>query len=153
MSIIVYRDGIMAADSQVSAGDRRSGLATKIVRNKHGGFAGAAGELSVCHLFREWFAQSRSGAFVPPPSEQGFGAIMVDASGLVTRMDHNGKVYPAPEAAYHIEGCAEEVAAGALEHGATAEEAVLVACRVHNRCCGPIVTERLASLDEKEAVA
>ena len=67
------------------------------------------------------------------------------------RMDHHGTVYPAPQADYHIEGCGEEIAAGALEAGATAEEAVGIACRLHAYCGGPVQVERLKVEAEDES--
>lgn len=144
MTIIVFTDGIMAADSGVFAGDRWSGAATKIVRGRDGGLAGAAGTRAGCHLFLKWFEQGSAGQFVPPQDDgHGFGALMVDPSGNVTRMDKHGTIYPSPNVAYHIEGCAEDIAAGALEAGATAEEAVEIVCRLHPYCRLPVDSLKL----------
>lgn len=153
MTIIVYRSGVLAADAAVYAGDRQSGTTTKIVRGKHGGIAGAAGTHATCQAFLQWFERGMpAGKFTPPDDgDLGFGALMVDATGAVTRMNRHGIIYQAPEADYHIEGSGEDVAAGALEHGATAEEAVEIAIRLHPFCGGPIVVERLAVAESEAA--
>ncbi len=144
MTIIVYRAGEMAADSGVIAGYRFAGTVTKLVRNAAGDIAGAAGPHADCHRFREWFAEGCQGQFVPNDAgDIGFGALMIDAEGNVTRMDRHGTIYPGTKGAYHIEGCAEDIAAGALEHGATAREAVEIVCRVWLGCAGPVCVERL----------
>lgn len=141
VTIIAYRAGILAADSAVYAGGRLAGAIKKLARNANGGIAGAAVPHVVCYKFRAWFVGDRAAEFVPGIDD--FGAIIVESDGCVWRMDHHGVVYPSPAADYHVEGSAEDIAAAAMEFGASAIEVVEVACRIHGFCCGPVQVERL----------
>ena len=104
MTIIVYRAGIMAADSAVHAGDRLSGTVRKLVKRSDGSIAGASGPTAVCHAFRGWFVERPAFRVPFDPKCDDFGAIMVYSDGSVWRIDKHGFTFPAPEADYHIEG-------------------------------------------------
>lgn len=145
MTIIVYRDGIMAADSAVFAGDRYCGLSKKIVRNERGEIAGAAGMRANCQAFFAWFLGDKGAPPAFIKDDGGLSALIVGVDGCVSRMDENGIVYLSMEHHYHVAGIGADIACGALELGATAEQAVRVACKINAWCREPITIERLGA--------
>lgn len=87
MTAIVYAAGVMAADSQMSAGDYRHGSVRKITRSPKGTLGAASGQAGWADTFRrwvdtgkidEWLATGCADPF-PVKGERGcFGAIVVE---------------------------------------------------------------------------
>lgn len=145
MTIIVLRDGIMAADSITTDGWTRRGAVRKIVRSKSGIVGAAAGPTAACHHFRQWLLEDdMARAFHPDVGDEGFGAILAFPDGTIAKLNAKGQrfTYLAP---WYIEGVAEEVALGALALGASAVEAVKVCIEYHLRCGGPVQIEKVGA--------
>lgn len=131
MTVIVYRDGIIAADTWVTAGDMVVGEVSKIISNKHG-LWGASGHLTDMGKFHEW---ADSDELCPDIFEKmgfdDFFGMYIDNEGMIFYFDHLSKGIPTPVIAkYAAVGSAQHVAAGALEVGASAIEAVKAVARV-----------------------
>lgn len=142
MTVIVYRDGIMAADSQITDDYILRGQCKKIYRAPCGALGAATGLFAAGTRFGEWFVGGRNGNFDPKSGDRYFGALIVEADGTLWAMDNTGTCsqFSAPWAA---EGGGDQIAMGALEMGATAEQAVSVAIKHHAGCGGRIQVERL----------
>jgi hypothetical protein len=123
MTIICYRDGIMAADSLVSMDWLNRGSVQKIIRGPDGCIAASSGTLSGTQRFNEWVASGRKKPFDPKCEAGKFGAIVVEKGGRVRVMQNEG-VLCGLEAPFYAEGCGVEFVVGAMAAGATAESAV-----------------------------
>src|SRR5882672_6469962 len=55
MTTIAFKDGYVASDTAVEWQGTIMGYVNKIVRTKHGGLAGAAGDACFCNEFLKWF--------------------------------------------------------------------------------------------------
>jgi len=132
MTIIAYKDGEMWADDIITAnGGLIVGRELKTVRRKKdGALAGASGDSSACGLFLKWAASGRG---KPPEVFTGdnstSGAIIVTRDGII----HD---YSGPEPSYinadcYAVGMGCEIALGAMHHGASAKEAVVIACQAY----------------------
>ena len=142
MTIICYRDGVMAADGATFTHDRIAGMVRKIARAPDGSLGAAAGDAGECGRFRTWVENGMKEPFKLTEGAD-FGGIVVSPSGIVTRLDNKARPVLL-DADYAIEGAPEDIAAGAMEAGATAEQAVRICIKVHGFCAGPVQVERLA---------
>ncbi len=143
MTIIAYRDGVMAADSQVSGDYAIRGSKKKIYRTNRGDIVAASGGCGGIAKFIEWLQGDRAERFDPKPFTDSFGAILVTAEGQVVCYDDFG--LPVDVIAdYHADGAGRDFALGAMAVGASAEEAVRVAIKHSPHCGGDIQIERLA---------
>lgn len=64
MTIIVYQNGIIAADTQTTDKGLAVSNHAKIARNRNKDLAGAAGSVEWCARFLKWFSEGENG---PPP--------------------------------------------------------------------------------------
>ncbi|KKW09809.1 MAG: 20S proteasome A and B subunit [Candidatus Gottesmanbacteria bacterium GW2011_GWB1_49_7] len=152
MTTIAYRDGLMAADSQAStesylektpcqkiyqiACDDSAAWGGALVGLAQGSFAGL--------VFLEWLKGKRS------REEMSFDLMQDD--DFLSLVVHHGKIsiwnrylvpdYPASDMTFWAIGSGAKVALGAMECGATAEEAVRVAAKYDLFTGGEIVTAR-----------
>ena len=132
MTIITYRDGVMAADRLVTTvHDLTAGTRTKVYK-VNGWLAGGTGLSEDCAAFVGWIAQG-----LPqerPKLESQFVGIAVSPNGSVH--NYNGALVDfALEAPYYAIGSGDAVAMGAMFAGANAQQAALAAC-AHNPFCG-----------------
>lgn len=144
MTVIVYRDGVMASDSLLSGQGVRCGEAEK-VRDINGWLIGISGNWGVaCELF-DWFEQECRDSIKRPPSQihvdddkYPIGVLLVrKSSGAVFCIDGLG--YPQRiNAPFYAIGSGAEVALGAMEMGADAIKAVKAACKFNCYCGGRI---------------
>ena len=142
MTIIVYRDGVLAADSLSTAGSVRCGTDRKIVRAHDGSLAAAAGTCGSCSEFLSW-ANARDCAFPTPDNDDDFEGILVKPDGSIVFYDFKGRAFTPPTDDYYVLGCGYEIALGALAVGATAEQAVAACIKHHALCGGPIQVESI----------
>lgn len=144
MTTIVYRDGIVAADSRVTSESEAGGHivhhCVKLFR-KGGAIVGLQGESSPGMLFLSWF-----GSKAPPPSalmesEADFCALVLTRKGLFEYDKWcNAEAVMLPKhRAYHAIGSGAKAAFGALAMGATARRAVAVACMFDPYTAPPVV--------------
>lgn len=138
MTIVVYRDGVMAADTACWTGDIMVGHRRKIVRSPAGHLAGGAGESTLTERFRAWVCAGCPGDL--PDLSGDFNGLLVQPDGTCARVRQSVTPLDAP---YYAIGIGEDVAAGALAMGATAEQAVRVAIACHAYCGGDVQVERL----------
>jgi ATP-dependent protease HslVU (ClpYQ) peptidase subunit len=143
VTCIAYRDGVLAADSQATAQDGLvTGRVTKIWRLPDGGLCGGAGAAGDMMSFLAWAGGDRAATWHGKDTESGFSGVMISPQGEVSLYDIEGRAY-ALDAAFYARGVGAELAIGAMAMGATAEQAVEVACRFSVWCGGPIHTLRL----------
>lgn len=140
MTVIAWKDGIMAADSVSSRGDTRY-----YVRKLHrvGNLVvGMSGNTDSCEALLDWFRKGRQIETFPKCQEKDTYACAVFALG--------GRVYTIDQTPYPSEmlapfgaiGCGREVAIGAMAAGATATEAIAIASTWCDGCGGPILSEK-----------
>lgn len=140
MTIICYRDGVMAADSASTSDGIRVGSARKIVRMLNGGLAAGGGRNDNAALFRAWAAGPRTEPLKLNEGE--FAGLIVEPDGAVMDVFRDGSVVPY-DAPFAVQGCAWQVAFGAMAAGACAVRAVEIAIQYSDGCYGPVQTECL----------
>ena len=141
MTIIVARDGIMAADSACFANDLIVGHTKKITRLNDGCLIGLTGTSA---LILKLTAFLNDGGDVPtfPDDEMPCG-LMLDVSGAIHKVE--GVNVFIVECEYAASGAPMEMAYGALGAGASASEAVKVCIERHVWCGGTIQAEAIGS--------
>ena len=143
MTVIAYRDGIMAADTGTWSGNLITHcLAEKIYRTRTGALLACAGRVSKIIAVRQWI----DGGDRPAPDEKdNFGALLVHREmKLVERISWDMLIYP-DEGPFQVEGSHDEFLFGALAAGASAEEAVALALRFTGYAAGEVRTVRLGA--------
>ncbi len=136
MTVIAYREGIMAADSLVTSdnGRTREGTFMKIRRLQRFNdwhIVGAAGSLGDCIKFYRWFEGS-------PEEFEGIEGISVNCR---TRKMYgwDDSLEPLPIGApFMTAGSGAPLALAAMHAGASAEEAVRAAMKVDGSLGGPV---------------
>jgi hypothetical protein len=138
MTTVVFRDGVLAADSQCSAaGWRQPGGMTKIWRVKKRLVSGT-GDVSRMHAFLRWVDGGMKGK--PPEMTEGSG-IIVEPDGTVREFEAAGEMsFDAP---FYAWGSGMPAALAALYMGASAERAVEIAMLVDPRSGGATQSMRL----------
>lgn len=152
MTIIAYRDGIIAADSRVTVDSEAGGtrmfrcekLFRKTVkdgRKKVPVIIATAGESAPGLVFVDWYGSDK-----PPP------AALIDGNAdftcLILRPDGLYEVdrWCRPEKIimkFYAIGSGSKVALGAMELGASAKQAAEAACKWDPYCAAPVFTMRL----------
>lgn len=121
VTTIAYRDGVLAADTLMTANGMRAGDQVKIMRRGRLiiGFAGASRNFEA---FRNWLASGATGAF---SSEDGNVFIIPPDGCPVVWGD--GDTPWRETAPFWALGTGEAVAMGAMQAGSSAEDAVRAA--------------------------
>lgn len=144
MTTYAYKNGVLVADTAVTMGGQYLGTTLKIV--KKGPFlAAASGSASLARNFIDWVARGMKGdvpdMLVTASKEDwtAWGQIFCP-DGLVVSFEPNGvNTYRSP---FTADGSGGMIAMGAMAHGATAEEAVRIACKLDVATREPIVILR-----------
>jgi len=145
MTVIVYRDGVMAADGACWRGEVCITLtAKKIARSPSGGLLGCAGPSEICEAAIASFREGKFEAFGRTKESHEWGAIAVTPDGKVFTMDGLGNFFER-KVPWATEGSHTEFLAGALCTGATAEQAVRLAVERCLWAAGEIQVERLGN--------
>ena len=143
MTIICYRDGVMAADS--AAGQYSIRLAAsvqKILKTPGGELVASCGPSTDGQAFRRWVLAGRD-EMKKPDLSSNFCGLLVEADGVVKEYD--GRMdWAEMTAPFFVLGSGAETAFGAMAFGASAIEAVEIAIKYCEGCGGPIQIERLA---------
>ena len=152
MTVICYKDGVLAADrSSCDESDMIVGVRTKIVRASPKIMGGTCGSAHHATLFREWVENGMVVGSIPDLGDDKFGALLI-LDGEAFRYNH--RFVPVKvEAPFHTIGNGEMVAAGAMFMGATAEQAVAAACALVLGCGGGVDVLRLAVTHEASPAA
>lgn len=143
MTVIVYRDGVMAADTAVWCDQVIVGYVRKVWRLPDGSLFGASGRMCDVVALRWWLSEGGIPDRRPPSAERGtFSALLVAPGGGIKRIEWDMRPYDL-EPGYHTCGAHIEFLHGALAAGASAEEAVHLAIQYGDSAAGKVVVERL----------
>jgi hypothetical protein len=134
MTVIAYRDGIIAADTGLWLGQITNGQMIKIARRKGGALIGCAGVSAPARTMMTNFLNFQDDLVQP----DGVQALIISSNGKLISLheEHWLEV----ECLYDAVGAGVEVAIGALAAGASAEEACAIAVKHHSQCNGDIVS-------------
>ena len=138
MTVIAIKDGIIAADSASCANDRTSHYTDKIfaVKPEHGGgYVASSGAWALGQTAARKFAETGE---IPDAKADQFNLHLLRADGTTARCE-DGCWFDI-DAPFMAGGSGADFAAGAMAAGASAEEAVRLACQHMNFCGGPILT-------------
>jgi hypothetical protein len=135
VTTIAYRDGVLAADTLITSGGDVIGQNTKI-GGKNGVLWGASGDAAWGHAFRGWMRAGMVGE-PPPIPDDATGATIFLPNGSVVALHARGfecrNGLP-----FWADGSGADYALGAMQHGATAEQAVRAAMAWDTRTGGEI---------------
>ena len=138
MTVIAYREGILAADSQFT--DENFQTTGKKLFRKRGKIIGFAGDAEQGLVFTDWYfnRRSRKPEF---SSEKDWCALVLGKDGL----EYWGPSLRPLEIdeKYYAIGSGAAVAMGAMDAGATALQAVRIACKRDPHCAPPVVSMSL----------
>ena len=141
MTVITYRDGIMAADSFVSAGGLAVGQMQKMARTPRGflvGVCGWAGYVPAAVAYAEAMDLERPAAPEWAGDSDVF-ALIVTPCGLVGQASA-GQPWHTVKAPFYAMGSGCAVALGAMAAGADAARAAHIACEWDTSCRAPVYT-------------
>lgn len=139
MTTIAYRDGVLAADTLFTKDGIRHGFGQKIFDAGSIGWFALMGFAPHAFRLRQWIEDGRQG-------EQPEGCvILVSPGGEIEIFEERG-AQPEAGAPFHAYGSGEQIALGAMQAGATAEEAVLAAIAIDTQTGGEITVLRRETL-------
>ena len=138
MTTIVYRDGIIAADSKVSHGSYFAYSMNKIIR-VNGFIAGVCGYAVDLEELRKYLLQ---GNFKLRPGLCGNSDAIIYNGKHLWYVDNNSLPMRINKG-FVACGSGYSAALGALHHGATAIEAVKVACKIDGHSGGKVRSLRI----------
>ena len=130
MTTIVFRDGVLAADTRSIRGDRITpGIARKIGRNPDGTLWAVTGELAEAMAF---VRDVQDGVPKPRKIPDTATVILIKPTGLngVVQVNEGEGWFEYGDIPFVAFGSGMAPALGALYQGATAEEAVRIAAKV-----------------------
>jgi hypothetical protein len=136
MTIIVFRDGVLAADRMTCQEDYYTGDVTKIF-NIGPFLIGGCGYVHDIQQFKAWVEAGRPEDAKPKMGDN-FGGMVCSKSGegyLVERYGDELIGFTLDKFDYVVDGSGMSIALGALACGATAGDAVLAAIK-HDPFCG-----------------
>ena len=124
MTVIAYRDGVMAADDVIwDDHNHVIGRFPKILRLSDGGLLGCNGNSSAIMRVRSWIDAGATESERPSLRPDSFGCIWVTPSGKVIRFNDD-LVDQMTVAPFFTLSCKPGFTLGCLHAGASAEEAV-----------------------------
>lgn len=141
MTTIVYsrKHKTMAGDSQLTYGSTREMSMRKVFRRpKDGALIGVAGIASLATKIVEWFMNDEEYGERPP-----FGIESKEAQAILVRPDgtvefHDLYGYHHVDGDFFVGGTGADVALGALEMGATPQQAVRIAAKYDTKTGGKV---------------
>lgn len=146
MTIIAFKNGVMAADSEMSGGGLRYRVIVPKIARGPGGLAGAVGASSDCVALLQWFAAGEIPEDRPVFVETGDEAV----EALVARPDGTlwrifSKHFPLQvEEPYALGGGhAWSFCEGAMKSGKSAEQAVRLTIKNFSTVGGKVQVEKL----------
>jgi hypothetical protein len=146
MTIIAYRDGVMAGDTQHNANNQLVGYEEKVIKNHLGALWGASGDNSQSKACEDWFLKVTSIVDLrsPPPFSKGQGLLVFPDGNVFSVYDGlSTRTLEFKHFGFTAIGSGADFAMGAMAMGATAEQAVKVAIDFNLNCGGEITTIRL----------
>ncbi len=148
MTIVCYKNGVMAVDSLATTAGIAEGQMSKMARNKAGDLMGCSGVAAWCHAMLRWFVAGEKGKRphmdkAHDNTHPGYALVVrqndqkhVWSFSCDTRIPVFSLVIP-PDSGCAI-GSGFEVARGAMFAGADALNAAIAACNLVNGCGGNI---------------
>lgn len=141
MTTIVYRNGILAADTRSTRNDTiEPSESNKVFRLKDGRLFAWCGKSGIGIRVREWFNNPRLS--LPSYEDTEGGAVIVATNGELFTFEC-GALVPAAKAPYLAMGSGRHEAYGALAMGASARKAVSVAMQFDTSTGGRVTWLRL----------
>jgi len=142
MTAIAYKDGIVAWDSRMTAGN--SVITNNWQKHKRVGHVSVwlAGDASALADMEAWIL-NRSFVF---PEQASFEALLWDGATMVLVAKDSGQIVDfleVPVADVYALGSGARYAIGAMDAGCTALEAVKIACNRDTYCGGRLRTKKL----------
>ena len=142
MTAIAYRAGIMAADTR-SVHEYVKVDETKIFR-ADGHLIGVMGEACPSNAeLAKWFLAAPDKSFRPEFKDHKFTLLIVNPKGKSVLLHSSGRFYPIVHQRFWAIGAGAECCMGAMEAGATAEEAVRAAIKWQRDCGGRVTVRKL----------
>lgn len=136
MSIVAFKNGVLAADSLATAEDgRRGGYVDKIGALEDGSLWAFVGASWYAEGFAQW-AKNVDSPTPPSFDHKEATGVLITADGRVREWWGDG--WDEIRAPFHAWGCGAALAIGAMAHGASAELAVAIACEWDTACGGEI---------------
>ena len=132
MTTIAYKDGIIAADTQVTDGAFICGRVSKIERLEDGRIAASSGNIFYGQQFIDWL----NGKIEKPVFDQDFNAIVISQNG--SAVEYEKSLVPVKATMPWTAGTGGKFAFAIMHNGGTAEEAVKVACELDIYSSAPI---------------
>lgn len=145
MTIIAYKDGVMASDSVSDYGGILMPVVSpKIVKNKQGDLAGATGLAGDCQKFRDWFlgGEKESPSFIGEEDDLIMG-IVVRLNGTVWICD--GELFLHMTETPIAIGSASLFCMGSMLSGFSAEDAVRLSIKYFAGLGGDVQIERIGN--------
>lgn len=126
MTIIATKDGIMAADSQLTVeAYKYQALRPKIIQRRDGSILGASGLTVLCNTIQDWFMNGENGALTIDDEDTGYLVLRPD--GRVFYTDDKRHTLEVPATYAFGAMSASYMALGAMHAGACARTAVKIA--------------------------
>jgi len=147
MTILVVRNGVFAADSQVTCGGINYAKAHKIRRLADGSLLGASGDTIVCARFLDWVqALITEGDEIKHEDMKRFPYITglwVRPEGVfILEGNHKTGGIAKVEGEFFAEGSGYIAALAAMHAGASARRAVEITCKLDRSCELPVQSKR-----------
>ena len=145
MTVVAYRDGVMASDSRATSGKNyiETDKMPKMFRFSDGSIVGFAGEVLAWQEMARMFRESISKGDFTLPRLKRVTALFVSPKKTIFQFDGNNwerltkRIYPHQ---YYSIGSGATIAMSAMDAGASAVEAVRIAIRRDAYCGGKIRT-------------
>jgi ATP-dependent protease HslVU (ClpYQ) peptidase subunit len=125
MTTVAYKYGQISADSRVIGGNIIVASMTKIAKRDRL-LAGACGSAAFAQEFLAWFKAGNG--FAPPKRGEYDKGIVISPDGTIEVFEDAGRFKVKPQC--FAMGSGKELALGAMFAGATAMQAVEIACRL-----------------------
>lgn len=149
MTTVVFRDGVLATDSQVNASGVKVSTISKCWRTDDGSRWAFAGKLGQMWALKAWSEGARS---EDPPKCIDSTLVHITPAGACRELTESGWI-EGQEAPYLSWGSGEQIAIGALAMGASAAEAVRIACQYDHNSGLPVLELKLDAIPAVRAVA
>lgn len=148
MTTIAYRDGILAADSASwDANGIYFGRTRKIHKLADGSLLAGAGSNSMLLRVVNWLNHDCDFPDVDPEKETDrFQGLLIEPGRRVFYMDQSLEQSEFVDLPFVAIGSGRELALGAMAMGATAREAVMIACQFDAHSRGPVDVEAMPPL-------
>lgn len=141
MTAVAYRDGVISADTMTTHNYVKA-HEPKVIK-KEGHLFGVAGEACPSNEdLVSWFLKNKVRESLPEFKNHSFTMMVIYPEGNIKLIDNTGRFYPIKDKFWAI-GSGAEVCFGAMEMGASAQEAVKAAIKWQKDCGGKVITRKL----------